>query len=535
MKYNRRANGKSRRLVALATLAFMCCVLSVSFVSSGRAWDDRTRSRAERALREGEYETAERLYRELLARDAHDNSARLGLSFALYKQRNFQDAYDHAARVIGNDPLSSRAHALLGAAVLGSGDFRLSVEEFRTALSIRENEALAIAGLALVDFYEGRLDRSLAGFRRAVSLDSNEPDYIYSLAQAAARTERYKEAADAYERFLIIAPRTEEDRRARIRGLIDFLRYLGRQNQLYDPSGASHTSIPFEIVNNRPIIQIRINGERKPLRFVIDTGSGMSVVSEETARRMNIHAVARGGLARAVGGGGKFEIVYGFIPRIDIGEVQIENLPVYIRHFYDDGNPTDGYIGIAALTKFIATVDYGARTFSLLRQRSSPTQAPIPLSNGLELPLRTTASGFLSSEVHLEGLTKPLNFIIDTGATVSVVSKALVASSDLERFAHGTRMRVYGAAGIEDNVKLLMLPRFMLGTLVRDHLPAAVLDLDPVNETAGFDQTGIVGGNFLRYYRVTFDFQRAVMRLESLGANQQPADTLNGAGTIPSP
>src|SRR2546423_4183872 len=501
MKYSLRINRKGRRVVAFLILTFMCCVVSVSFVNVGRASDDRTRTRAERALREGEYETAERLYRELLARDAHDNSARLGLSFALYKQRNFQDAYDHAARVVGNDPLSSRAHALLGAAVLASGDFHLSVEEFRTALSIRENEALAIAGLALVDFYEGRLDRSLLGFRRAASLDSNEPDYIYSLAQSAARTERYKEAADAYERFLVIAQGTDEDRRARIRGLIDFLRYLGRQNQLYDPSGASHTSIPFEIVNNRPIIQVRINGDRRPLRFVIDTGSGMSVVSEETARRMNIRAVARGGLARAVGGGGKFEIVYGFLSQLDIGDVEVDNVPVYIRHFFDDGNPTDGYIGIAALTKFVATVDYGARTFSLARQRSSNQQQPAaPNPHAIEIPLRTTASGFLSSDVQIEGLTKPLNFIIDTGATVSVVSKALVASSDLERFAHGTRMRVYGAAGICSGVKLLMLPRFTLGTLVREHLPAAVLDLDPVKETAGVGQTRIVGGKFLPFF-----------------------------------
>lgn len=534
MKYERRVGRRSRCALALAALSLIFCLLSASPMTSARA-DDRTRARAERALREGEYETAAKLYRELLARDAHDNDARLGLSFALYKQRNYQDAYDHAARVVGNDPLSSRAHALLGAAVLASGDFHLSVEEFRTALSIRENEALAIAGLALVDFYEGRLERSLVGFRRAAALDSNEPDYVFSLAQAAARTERYKEAADAYERFLMIAPRTDQDRRARIRGLIDFLRYLTRQQQLYTPAGASHTTIPFEIVNNRPIIQVKINDGRKPLRFVIDTGSGMSVVSEETARRLNISEVARGGLARAVGGGGKFEIVYGFLSRLTVGDVEIENVPVYIRHFYDDGNPTDGYIGIAALTKYIATVDYGTRTFTLTRQRSTPAQAPPPMPGGLEFPLRTTASGFLSSEVHIEGLAKPLNFIVDTGATVSVVSKALVASSDLERFAHGTRMRVYGAAGIEENVKLLMLPRFTLGPLVREHLPAAVLDLDPVNETAGFDQTGIVGGNFLRSFRVTFDFQRAVMRLEPLGPSAQPAETPEGTGTIPSP
>ena len=87
---------------------------------------------------------------------------------------------------------------------------------------------MAIAGLAMIDFYENRTLRlHREKLRRAVSIDPDEPDYIFSLGQAAARSERYKEAADAYERFLMIAPRTDAERRARIRGLIDFLRYLG--------------------------------------------------------------------------------------------------------------------------------------------------------------------------------------------------------------------------------------------------------------------------------------------------------------------
>src|SRR5947208_10728896 len=183
----------------------------------------------------------------------------------------------------------------------------------------------------------------LARMRRAVAIDSNEPDYVFSVGQAAARSERYKEAADAYERFLQIAPRTDEDRRARIRGLIDFLRYLGQQNTLYDLSGADRAVLAFEDVNNRPIVKIRINGSRDYLRFVLDTGSGMSVISEETARKLGIRPVARGGLARAVGGGGRFEIVYGYLSSVDIGEVRVANVPVYIRHFFDDHNPVDGY------------------------------------------------------------------------------------------------------------------------------------------------------------------------------------------------
>src|SRR5438034_7565459 len=310
-----------------AGVAVMC--LGVTFVAQGTPDNEKTRNRAERALRSGDFERAEQIYRELLAKDDHDTQARLGLSRALLKQRRLQDSFDHAARVIAVDPLSARAHALLGSAVLASGDFRLSVEEFRTALSLNENEAIAIAGLAMVDYYENRTYPCIDCLRRAVSIDPDEPDYVFNLGQAAARSERYKEAADAYERFLIVAPRTDADRRARIRGLIDFLRYLGQQGSLYNLEGADRTMVEFENRDNRPIIKVRINGSKDYLRFVLDTGSGMSVLSEETARKLGIRPVARGGLARAVGGGGRFEIVYGYLSSVDIGEVRVASVPVY--------------------------------------------------------------------------------------------------------------------------------------------------------------------------------------------------------------
>jgi tetratricopeptide (TPR) repeat protein len=509
-------NKLGRQVVGSLAALSICLMLAAGSESVAFA-GDKTRNRAERALREGLYDEAEKLFREALAKDARDNAARLGLSYTLLKMRRLTDAFDHAARVIANDPLSARAHSLLGSAVLASGDFQMSVEEFRTALSLKDDEPLAVAGLAMVDFYENRLNSSLDGLRRAIYLDSKEPDFVFSLAQAAARAERYKEAANAYERFLIIAPRTDEDRRARIRGLIDYLRYLGGQNRLYAVSGASQTSVRFELPNNRPIISVRVNGRKEPLRFVLDTGSGISVISDETAKHLGIKAVARGGMARAVGG--KFEIVYGFLDSMEIGDARIENVPVYIRHFYNDDIPVDGYIGLAVVTKYITTVDYGARTFVLKRQRASDDDNASTVSqSGIEIPIRTTSSGFLSGEVQVEGVSKPLNFIIDTGASISVVSQKMMELDEMSSFKHPARMRVYGAAGIADGVQTLVLPRVLLGAHAREKVDVAVLDLEAVNETTGFIQNGIIGGNFLRHFRVTFDFKRSVIVLEPLAA-----------------
>src|SRR6266498_1428595 len=497
--------------INLLTGVVVCLLMSAAALAATLG-DGKARQHANEALRHGDYETAEKLFREQLAKDSHDKEARLGLSFTLLKQRLLQDAYDHAARVILADPMSARAHALLGSAILAAGDFRDSVEEFRTALSIQEDEALAVAGLAMVDFYENRLNLAIKGLRRAVSLDSGEPDYVFNLGQAAARSERYKEAADCYERFLSIAPKTDADRRARIRGLIDFLRYLGRQGSLYVLAGESKMTMPFESFDGRPILKVRVNNNRDPLRFVLDTGSGMSVVSEETAKKLGLRAVALGG-------------------------VRIESVPVYIRHFFDEKNPIDGYLGLSVISKFIASVDYGDNIFRLRRPSEVNLQDlwGVPISrNGvlppapgvLEIPLRTTSSGFLSGEVRLEGVERPLNFIIDTGASVSVVSEKLAAEEQLINYLEPTRLRIYGAAGIADDVKSLLLPKVMLGTFTRERISAAILDLEPVNETAGFTQNGILGGNYLRHFRVSFDFQRGLIRLEPLNKNARSGEVI---------
>jgi len=533
------SRGWLKSVFRLSVLASLFVLIPYSALGNNQ----KTLRQAQKALRSGDFARAEMLYREILQKDDGVLEAHLGLSKTLLKQLRLRESFDHAAKVIAANPLSAEAHAVLGYTILATGDFRLSLEEFRTALNLDDGQALAVAGLAMIDFYENRTTNAVEKLRRAVAMDGDEPDYIFSLGQAAARAERYKEAADAYERFLDIAPRTDADRRARIRGLIDFLRYLGHQQSLYDVSGPERTVLTFESIDNRPIVKVRLNGAKTPLRFVLDTGSGMSVVSEETARKIGLRPVARGGMARAIGGGGRFEIVYGYLNSMDLGEMHIENVPIYIRHFYDAVTPVDGYLGIAALVRLVTAVDYGTRRMTLVRQRNpadlsslidriatgtSPSVAARP---GFEIPVRTTSSGFLSGEVTVDGVPKSMNFIIDTGATVSVISQRAAELNAFAEFIQPDRMRVFGAAGVAEDVKMALLPKVAIGSCAREKINAAVLDLDPINETAGFQQNGILGGNFLRHFRVVFDFQRGILRFEpndAAKANSAAAQETSG-------
>jgi len=467
-------------------------------------------NKGEQALRDGDLQTAEEIFRTLVAEDERNISPRLGLTSALIKQKRWSEAFEQASIVLKQKKSSAEAHAFLGNISLNLGDFRNAIAHYRTSLQIEEN-GLAIGGLATIDLYENRLSDSIRGFQRAIQLERNEPDFYFHLAQVAAKLERYGESAEAYSKYLTVIPANDVNRRTRIEGLISFLHYLKGQKKLYRAEGAPSTEVPLDVTGNLPTFNVRLNDSNETFRFVLDTGSGMTVISDQVAARLKIKVAAHGGRANAVGG--QFEIVYGLLSSIDIGDLKIANVPVYIRPFPERADKIDGYIGLPAIARFITTLDYVGKRFGLARLGRPNEDLEESQNSEFQIPIRSTSGGFLSGEATIGNMEVPLSFIIDTGSSVSVLSKDLESFEQVRMFKNGIMLRVVGAAGIEEHVTTRVLPLLSLGSCGRQNVLAAVLDLDPVSESAGFRQTGIIGGNFLSQFRVVFDLSRSIVRL----------------------
>ena len=491
-----------------------CLFVLILSASSAFAADDfkQTDARdlikqAQKLTRRGEFEQAEKILRQVIASFPQESRAKLDLAYILLKQRRLVEAYDFAFPVAKDEPKNPYAFAVLGAIYLSAGNFKDANLLLISALKLNRQEGLAWAGLGMLDFYENRISDSLNNLNEAVYQEPREPDFQFILAQVSARAEKYKEAALAYERFLDISPQTDVERRDRIKGLIKFLRFLGNRKSLYTLDGENKTSVPMQLINDRPVVQLRVNKKDEPLNFVLDTGSGISVISQETSKRLDIKPITKGGLARAIGGDGKFEIIYGFLKSVEIGDVKIGNVPVYIREFHNKNEQIDGYIGLSLISKFLTTIDYGSNSFSLLKKDTIRNEKGAV--ENTTLPLRLTSSGFLSGEVQLEGVKVPLNFIVDTGASISVISHDIAGMEEVKGFARDEKMRVIGAAGITEDVPSFLLPRVTFGSHSREQVKAIALDLDVINEASGFEQAGILGGNFLKNYSLTFDFQKS--------------------------
>jgi predicted aspartyl protease/thioredoxin-like negative regulator of GroEL len=460
---------------------------------------------SDKLLRRGNLPEAERVLRRALVLSPENSLAKLKLAFVNIKQRRLLDAYNLSFEVAQAEPDNAFAFAVLGTTILNAGKFPEARKIFYTALKVDKREALAWAGLGLIEFFENRIEDCVNDLRQAVYLDPEVADYYFTFAQISARAEKYSDAADAYNRFLLLSRDTDDERRDRIKGLVAFLRYLGQKEALYIPAGVDETSVNFELTDNRPVIQLKINEKDENLDFVLDTGSGISVISEETAKRLNVKAIARGGFAKGIGGDGKFAIVYGFLRQVQIGGVKLRNVPVYIRKFHSDGVKVDGYIGLSLISKFLTTIDYGKRNFSLAKREKDNALH----GDSISLPLRLTSSGFLSGEVQIEGVDNALNFIVDTGASVSVISSDVAKLDSMIPYALAEKLRVVGSAGVTNDVSTYLLPRVSFGSHSRKSITAIALNLDMINEVSGFEQAGILGGNFLKNYRMTFDFKNS--------------------------
>jgi predicted aspartyl protease/Flp pilus assembly protein TadD len=468
---------------------------------------------ARRAIREGKFEEAAKAYRQAIAADATSATARLGLALAHFKLQDYRACYEQASEVIKQHPENARAHALLGAALLRSGYVKEAAEQLNKAAQLNSREPLAIGAAAEIDYYEGRAVQAREKAFRAYSLDQQEPDYLITISRAATRLDRFGEAADAYERFLEVAPPTEKERRERIKGLIRFYRRLDGL-RVHEVSGPQTSEARFDLRGDRrPYLKVRVNG--REATFVIDTGSGTTVISKQLAERFGISQVARGDNSQGLGGDGKFPIVYGLVNTLQIGELKIKSVPVFIQHFYagagENGKPSaDGLLGLSVLSHFLTELDYENSRVRLSRRTATPSLST-DAAGATVIPFRTTQNGLISIETELENRHR-IHAILDSAASSTVVSSAAVERLNMrDNIVQGQTASVVGAAGLSEKVEIIFIRKCRVANLEQKNMRAVVLDFGMINEASGFEQSGIIGGDFLHRYRVTIDFARALI------------------------
>jgi predicted aspartyl protease len=187
----------------------------------------------------------------------------------------------------------------------------------------------------------------------AVALQPADPNVHYLRGTALARLGLKISALDAFQMALLLEPPPELSQRI----LADIARLHQRPG-----TAARETTVPLEHGLGVWIVQVVLN-EARTGRFLMDTGSSVTVVSPRLAAELGVAGDGSGAPVELHTLGGRTAGRAATLASLRVGELELRDAPVVL---HDPGPGLDGILGNTFLDRYSLTVDADRRQLRLL-------------------------------------------------------------------------------------------------------------------------------------------------------------------------
>ncbi|HLO83452.1 MAG TPA: retropepsin-like aspartic protease [Nostocaceae cyanobacterium] len=258
--------------------------------------------------------------------------------------------------------------------------------------------------------------------------------------------------------------------------------------------GKANITLSYLAENQIYTIPVSIGNTNKT--FLLDTGSGQTIVNSQLARQLGLKSVAvpPGLLQQKPVIGGNLSQVPASVftlPTLSVSAASVTNL--YVLGLPSASIPDNlaGVLGLDFLSHFDLIINPQNRQLQLLPP-SQPVSGAIPLRGNF---------GILTAQVYINN-QGPFNFIVDTGATSMIISKDLAQKLRID-LNMAEREEILGFGGTE-NAKKITLAKIQLQQHQATKLEAYILENSPILTLPGIQ--GIIGQNFLNQYRQHWRF-----------------------------
>jgi len=440
--------------------------------------------------------------------DDHDLQvrARAGKVKTALRIAEFDLAQKEGELLRASAPSDPEALSLYADSLWSGGLFDEADEVYRQALAINKESSRARFGIARSLATRSKLDEALIEAQAAAAMAPRDGEIHAEIGEIYQRLHRFDEAANAYNNFINLLPNKDRsDKASWTRSQVKFLNaFEGRNPVEMDAEDLSsiHT-MPFRLVDDKIIVQAKINGGRNQ-DFILDTGSEETVISREAAQRANISPITYT-LSAGVGEVGLRGLQLSRINRLDIGDLQVRNVPVLIKNPALRGIPKREGESFSPLSFGMSMlIDYQHRTLTMGRM--------LPVSEGkdLRLPMRIHRLAMVRGMLNA---TRPTYFVVDTGGEVISISAETAGHFNNGGYRK-IPLKVYGTSGWDRDAFLLPGMSLNFDEIEYKNMPLVVLNLRAPSVLLGFQLGGIVGHNFLSHYKVALDMDRSELRLQ---------------------
>lgn len=145
-------------------------------------------------IKEKDYEKANIVVFDLVARDPNDVEALAVLALLYSKQDRIADAMDFAEKALVIDPYFSLAHVVIGRVKYQTSHFEEALEKARKALIIDPDSILAYQLIGEVYLRKGLFKDALLVFQEAINRESDNPESLNLMGSAYIKAKKYEQA-----------------------------------------------------------------------------------------------------------------------------------------------------------------------------------------------------------------------------------------------------------------------------------------------------------------------------------------------------
>lgn len=276
-------------------------------------------------------------------------------------------------------------------------------------------------------------------------------------------------------------------------------------------------TVPVTLDHNRVVIDVYLplpDGTGKRVRALVNTGSSELKMSERTGALFGeLQCDSQSCTATP-----PKELVIGGI-KISLAGISSARTPVNVpKDFMIPGMSPEITLPSTVLRNYDVVIDYANRQFTIGEPGSVKFQ-------GTEVKVQINSQGSIETSSIVQGETHTLE--LDTGTSISFIASDLVAQWHV---AHPTWPYMKGAVGAanmfgtpdEMDREVLQIPSLRMGSGTLGSVLVASCPpdlLQQLQERAGKDAIGLVGGEALRNYRVGIDYAHQQVYLDRVGRN----------------
>lgn len=261
------------------------------------------------------------------------------------------------------------------------------------------------------------------------------------------------------------------------------------------PVSQGQANIPLKLLSNTNVftLPVQIGGQSKT--FLLDTGASASIINSQTATQLNLQGtpIPSDFMKYVVVGNdcSKVQASFHKLPPVAVNAAKVQGLLGISMSQNSIPVNTSGVLGLDFLTNFDVVINPKKLQLQLLPP-SPPVTGAIPLQGKL---------GNMIAQAKING-QGPFNFLLDTGAETTVISKSLATKLKIDQ-TKLTKTEVSGFCGTEKAQKI-KLSQLNLQQHQATQIDAVILESDNIFKVLGIQ--GIIGQNFLNRYQQHWRF-----------------------------